>query len=160
MLRSLIKQLSIQSASTPQALKALFSSNLNGERQPRANELLATLKNMIQQFNETFIILDALDECKQRQELLAHIRKIVGWKCDDLHMLATIRREKDIEESLQPTINDQENTLCIQSALVNDDIRAYVHEELRIRVGLKRWRKEPKVQREIETALVNGADGM
>ncbi len=65
-------------------------------------------------------ILDALDECKERQELLTDIDEIAGWKNRKLHMLATSRRENDIEESLEPLVNDQEK-ICIQSALVNDE---------------------------------------
>jgi len=41
----------------------------------------------------------------------------------------TSRREKDIEELLNPLVNDQEK-ISIQSTLVNGDIRAYVHGRL------------------------------
>jgi hypothetical protein len=51
---------------------------------------------MIQAFDETFIILDALDECKGRQELLENIDEIGKWKTEKLHILCTSRREKDI----------------------------------------------------------------
>ncbi|KAI9766559.1 MAG: hypothetical protein M1839_004886 [Geoglossum umbratile] len=63
MIRSLITHLSIQSASTPRALESLFSSCRNGERQPTTSTLLETLQEMVQEFDETFIILDALDCC-------------------------------------------------------------------------------------------------
>jgi hypothetical protein len=73
-----------------------------------------------------------------------------------LHILATSRREKDIEEWLEPLVNDQEK-ICIQSALVNDDIRTYVHEKLQTDRKLK-W--SAKVQEEIEKSLMDGAHGM
>ena len=159
MICSLITQLSIQSASTPQSLESLFSSKMNGKQQPVAGELLMTLQQIIQEFDETFIILDALDECKERQELLTDIDEIAGWKNEKLHMLATSRRENDIEESLEPLVNDQEK-ICIQSALVNDDIRAYILERLRSDRRLRRWQKKPQVQQEIERTLMDKADGM
>jgi len=130
---------------------------MNGNQQPMTNELLTTLRQMVQGFEETFIILDALDECKDRQELLAGIEKMVGWKTGKLHILVTSRKEKDIEEGLEPLINDK---ICIQSVLVNDDIRAYVHERIQVDRKLKRWQKKPEVQQEIERTLMSKVDGM
>ncbi|KAI9765534.1 MAG: hypothetical protein M1840_007360 [Geoglossum simile] len=159
MIRSLIAQLSIQSASIPQALESLFSSCMNGARQPVTDALLETLRQMIREFTEVFIILDALDECKERQELLEDIGKIAEWKAGKLHILATSRREKDIEEQIEPQANQEEN-ICIQSALVNDDIRAYIHERLQTDRKLRRWQSRPEVQQEIEGTLMDKADGM
>jgi hypothetical protein len=159
MIGSLIVQLSTRSASTPQALESLFSSCMNGERQPTAEALLEILRHMLQGFDSIFAILDALDECKERLELLEDIEEMTGWRTGKLHMLATSRREKDIEESLMPLVSDKD-TICIQSALVNSDIRAYTHERLQTDRRLKRWRKMPEVQQELEGALVGKADGM
>ncbi len=102
---------------------------MNGERQPSTDALLETLWQIIQEFNETFTTLDALDECKERQQLLEGIGKIAEWKTEKVHILATSRREKDIEERIDLLVNDKEK-ICIQSALVNEDIRTYVHERL------------------------------
>jgi hypothetical protein len=132
---------------------------MNGERQPTADELLITLQLMIEPFNKTFIILDALDECKERQELLTRIKAIAGWETGNLHILATSRREIEIEKGLEPLINDQDK-ICIQDALVNDDIRSYVHQRLRTDPRLNRWQQKPGVQEEIERTLMNKADGM
>lgn len=159
MIRSLITHLSVRSASTSQALESLYSSKMNGNQQPTTNELLTTLRQIIQGFEETFVILDALDECKDRQELLAGIEEMIRWKTGKLHMLVTSRKENDIEEWLNP-LSNEEGKICIQSALVNDDIRTYVHERIQIDRGLKRWQKKPEVQQEIETTLMSKADGM
>jgi hypothetical protein len=113
---------------------------------------------MIQEFDEIFVILDALDECKERTELLEGIKKIAGWKKKP-HILVTSRREKDIEDSLDSLVNDQRK-VCIQSALVNNDIRAYIQKRLQSDQNLKRWRNKPEVQMEIEAKLMGKADGM
>jgi hypothetical protein len=76
-----------------------------------------------------------------------------------VHILATSRREKDIEESLDPLVNDQKK-VCIQSVLVNDDIRAYIRKRLQNDQRLKRWRNKPEVLQEIEMKLMGKADGM
>jgi len=114
---------------------------------------------MIREFDETFVILDALDECKERQALLEDIDEIVAWKTGKAHILVTSRKENDIKESLEPLVND-ENVICIQSELVTHDIRVYVRERLLTDRKLKRWQRKPEVQQEIEMTLVGKADGM
>ncbi|KAK0507602.1 hypothetical protein JMJ35_010125 [Cladonia borealis] len=157
MIRSLIIQLSSQCASTPQVLESLYSSYANGERQPTYNSLLATLHQMMGSFEGTYLVIDALDECIERQELLASIEELTSWKDANLHILTTSRMEKDIEDSIEP-FNNHQGKIYIQSTLVNDDIRAYVHGRLRTDQWLKRWR--PEIQQEIEKALMEKADGM
>jgi NACHT domain len=159
MICSLIVQLSVQSTSTSRALESLFSSCMNGERQPTTSALLETLRQMVQAFDEAFVIIDALDECEERQELLEDIEIFAKWKTERLHILATSRREKDIEERIEYLIHD-EGRVCIQNTLVNDDIRAYTHERLQTDWDLRRWRNKPEVQQEIEKTLMNKADGM
>ena len=66
MIRSLILQFSSELGSTPQSLEALYSSCMNGARQPTPDMLLTTLHQMMESFEETFIILDALDEYSER----------------------------------------------------------------------------------------------
>ena len=159
MLRSLLKQISVRHMSTPQALDKLYSGCAKDGRQPTTVELLAVLKDVIEGFQETFIILDAMDECKDREELLQDIQKLAAWKIGNLHVLATSRKEKEIEDSFEYLVKDEER-IGLQSALVDDDIRAYVHERLLTDQQLKRWRNRPDIQKEIETTLMAKADGM
>ena len=116
------------------------------------------LKQLVQSFGDTFIILDALDECKERQRLMPSLEEMAGWKISSLHMLFTSRKEKDIEESLS-TILTEEQRICIQSAVVEDDIRNYVRTRIRTDRDLRKWQK-PEVQTEIETVLMEKAGGM
>jgi hypothetical protein len=156
MIRSLVTQLSIQSQSIPRALESLFVSKMDGQQQPMAGELLTTLRQMVCELDETFIILDGLDECRDRQQLLATIEEIVGWKCKGLHILVTSRREKDIEEWLKPLINN-ENKIPLQGAQVNNDIRSYIHKRLQTDWWLKKWQMQSM---DIETMLMGKVDGM
>ena len=155
LLRSLIVQLSMQSMNTPEALDTIYSRCQEGQQQPSTDALAMTLQHMLGGFHQTFIILDALDECAEREELLGLIEKIVGWKLEKLHILATSRREKDIEETLEPLITGQ---ICVQSALVNADIHTHLRERLQNDRKLRKW--PVKVQMEIEATLMDGAHGM
>lgn len=158
MLRSLIIQLSLQCTNVPQALESLYATSTNGLRQPTYDSLLATLHQMIGIFRETYLIVDALDEASNRNMLLANIKEITGWKDLNLHTLVTSRREKDIIDSMEHLANHEK--VCIESKLINDDIRTYVRDRLQIDPKLKRWLNQPKVQLEIERMLMDKADGM
>ena len=140
-------------------LQNLYSSCLNGGRQPTCEVLSETLRQMMASLEDTYIVIDALDECAERDELLTDLEEIASWEDANLHVLATSRREKDIEDALTPLSNAR-NRISIQSALVNADIRTYIHDRLQTDRKLKRWQKHPKVQLEIEDTLMRKADGM
>lgn len=155
MIRSLITQLFVCQKSTSDVLDSLHSRG----RQPTSKELLTTFHSMMTTFNEVFVIIDALDECTERTELLSDIGEIMSWQDIHLHVLVTSRREVDIEESLE-ALCGKETRICIQSALVNADIRTYVYDRLSEDRRFKRWRNQPKAQQEIETELMEKANGM
>lgn len=159
MLRALIKQLFEQGNRESQALKRLSKS----QQQPTVSQLLSTLKDMVSEFDEIFFILDALDECEERNDLLDDLEQIYQWKTANLHILVTSRDEKEIKEFMEDSIEPLCTTLGkiqISAALVKEDIRAYVRERLRTDKGLKRFRKQPEIQEEIENALTEKAEGM
>lgn len=155
LIRSLVAQLSLQSSNTSDALNMMYSRCQEGEEQPTTDALELTLQLMLGDIRQTFIILDALDECTEREELLGLIKRIFGWKLEKPHILATSRRERDIEETLEPLITGQ---ACCQSSLVNADIQIHIRERLHNDPKLRKW--PIKVRKEIEATLINGAHGM
>ncbi|KAI9813355.1 MAG: hypothetical protein M1826_002523 [Phylliscum demangeonii] len=111
--------------------------------------------DMVQRLPQTFIVVDALDECSDWDGLLDVIEQIVEWKFSSLHLLVTSRKEKDIEarlQALQPVL------IPVQSSQVQDDIRLHVRQCLFTEAKLKKW--PAAVQLEMEEALVKGAQGM
>lgn len=159
MIRSLLIQLSLRFMTLPQALESLFETCMSGMQQPTVDALMKTLYLLVQEFDQTFIILDALDECKDRRDLLQTIGKIHGWQPQGIHTLLTSRQEMDIEHSLGPFIS-QENKICLQSGFVDEDIRTYIRDRLKTDQGLKRWQNYVEVQKEIEMTLMSKAGGM
>ncbi len=119
---------------------------------------------MIDQVKEVWIVLDALDECCTRngeptEGLLSWIRDLLSSEQRNVHLLATSRPEQDIK-SIVSDFAHADDMIHIQSDLVTNDIRMYVHTRVRQQEGLKRWRSQPKVQDEIETRLMERVDGM
>ena len=130
MIRSLVGQLFVHCATVPSSLDGLYSSCMSGERQPSLETLLTSLHQMMTMFEEIFIVIDALDECEDRPGLVTAIQEICGWKDANCRMLVMSRREKDIEDALMSSIEEGQ-ALCVQSALVDADIRQYVRCRLR-----------------------------
>jgi hypothetical protein len=159
MLRSLVYQLSQQSIKIPAGLDSLFSSCENGQRQPSVHALLEVMQHMMQEFPRVYVVLDALDECDRRAELMDMLEAISGWQLQNLHLLVTSRRERDIESSLESFI-DHQNRICLQSKLVDRDIQRYVQQRLSDDKSLRKWEKDATIRQEIEAALMKGAHGM
>ena len=158
MLRSLITQLSRQSSEASKPLDALYLSCGSGASQPSLAMISKALRETVESFTDVFILVDALDECRDREELLTNIEDMIESKPDSLHMLLTSRRERRIDESLSAFLGDEQR-VSIQSALVEHDIRTYVQSRIRTDRKLKKWQR-PEVQLEIETVLVEKAGGM
>ena len=155
MLRSLLTQLSAQSPSSMRHLEITYSALQNGQQQPTTAALTMLLNQMLIEFNDTFLVFDALDECTNRDELHELITEISSWNLKSLHILTTSRKEKDIEDCLESLVTCQ---ICIQSAQVDADIKTLVLDRLSLDRRLNRWPTETKL--EIEVALVAGANGM
>ena len=159
MLRSLIMQLSTYGSQVPGGLKILFESCANGLRQPPKSLLMMTLKMLLKELKDVYIVLDALYECANRAELLHDVVEIIGWKAPNAHLLVTSRIETEIEGAFEPFTTNQ-TVVCIQSQAIKKDIESYVQERLRNDPKLRRWHSDDKVKEEIETTLVAKADGM
>jgi hypothetical protein len=152
---SLITQLSSHNSSCPDALAKLYSRNLNGQRQPTSEDLMIALKGILGGFQHAYLILDALDECQDCEELLLLIEKMTEWKLGTLHILATSRKERDIDDCVGPRVSAR---VDLHSALINADIQTHLRERLRNDPKLKKW--PVKIHVQIEAALMEGAHGM
>jgi hypothetical protein len=159
MLRSLICQLSQQSVKISVSLDAMFASCENGQRQPSEHALLEATQQMIRDFPQVYVLLDALDECSQRKNLMDILQIIAGWQLQNLHLFVTSRKERDIESSLEGFIENK-NKICLQSELVDKDIELYIQKKWLDDKSLRKWEKDPTIKQEIETTLMRGARGM
>jgi hypothetical protein len=110
MLRSLISQLSHNCSRMSASLDALFALRDSGQGLPSLQTLLEALKQMISEFPQVFILLEALDGCRQRQELMEVLETAAGWHLDNLHLLVTSRKEQDIVSPVEGYIKE-ENTI-------------------------------------------------
>jgi hypothetical protein len=159
MLCSLLRQLLQRSVTIPKDVDALFSSCDNGRRRPSVHALLEATQQAAQDFTQVYVVLDALDECTQRSELMDVLGLVAGWRLDSLHLLMTSRKERGIESALENYV-DERDTVCLQRDVVDQDIQRYVRQRLRDDKGLAKWNKDAAIRQEIEAALMRGAQGM
>lgn len=157
MLRSLAFQLYV---SVPRS-RDLLDRALCAQ-QPSFHSLCDIFTKMIQAAGPVAIVLDALDECSQRdgtvQDALSWVKSFRTWAAN-VHLLITSRNEDHIRSMLDTWVQVTE-TLELRGEMINSDISHYVHDAVRTHDGLKRWRAQPAVQDEIEQTLVEKADGM
>ena len=158
LLRSLAFQLYSQCANSLKDLNSLFASYDDGRKQPTTDSLSRSVHIMMQRPKKLQIILDALDECVTRSELLKWMKTLP--ELASVHLIATSRWEEELESGLSGWIH-KENTVPIDRDLVNADIRSYI--KARLEVGeefQKRWAPTPAVLEELEAELGGMAGGM
>ena len=91
MLRSLLEQLLLQRSAIPPVLDALMSPCINMHRHPPTQTLMEMLRQAVLEFQEVFIVLDALDECTGGSDLVKVLTTVNDWQTDCLRLLVTSR---------------------------------------------------------------------
>ncbi|KAK0262647.1 hypothetical protein LTS09_003361 [Friedmanniomyces endolithicus] len=153
-LRSLVCQMAHQSDS---AFDQLDHLRRNG--QSSIQELSQTLEKMLNGGDRVTIVLDALDECTTRDQLLKWIQRLMASEIASLKMVVTSRKVYDINLVFEKFVKE-EATIPLQQHHVDVDIRAYVHARIRTDSDWERWRSKPQVQDDIEKSLMQKAKGM
>ncbi len=154
LLRVLLKQLLAKCPANAKCLEVLFTRKKEGT-QPDTDALLQILREFIDSFEETYIIIDALDESSECEELMKTLEEIIGWESTRLHILATSRQLPEIEETVKAYATD---SVCLQDATISNDIIILIRERLNSDKKLQKWPAVVKL--EIETTLSEKAHGM
>ncbi|KAI9881492.1 MAG: hypothetical protein M1830_000055 [Pleopsidium flavum] len=155
LISSLISQLSGQSPVLPNCVEALYDKYEDCGQQPRERDLKAALEVLIESFPHVYLVLDALDECSEREELMQSLDELLSKSMDGLHLLTTSRKEQDIEDAFD-NLRPVKISLAVKE--VNEDIKLHIKSRLSQDLRLKRLAEATKA--EIETALLDGAHGM
>ena len=136
-------------------IRKLFSENAKGHRVPTSEELISTLKSIIESFENVYIIFDALDECQDRRNFLTLLNKIHSWEIGTLHLLATSRHEQDIAKVLTTLVT---YIVPMDESFVDGDIRFHVSKTLNDDPEFGVY--SGKERKMVETALTEGAHGL
>ena len=129
LIRSLIKQLCATELEFPEVVQTLYSEYKTLGHDPSIKILTSTLLSIVDDLEkETYIVIDALDECPEdswkskRQVLLDQIKRMAEHRSENLHLLVTSRKKYDIET----TLREYAIEICIQNSKVDADIMLHV----------------------------------
>jgi hypothetical protein len=153
--RSLIAQFAAPYGGVPATLAKLYQSCHDGRSQPSVQSLQSVLFAILESFDDIYIVLDALDECTERKDLLKWIKQITSWKRRKLHLLTTSRPEEDIAKHLRLLDPDY---VDIKQDLVTHDVKRYINSILDSEDAFDRWNDEIKAN--IKNKLLENAGGM
>ena len=139
----------------PRVLVNLYAHCGNGHQEPTLGDLQNTLQRILGGFSSSFIILDALDECTERQKLLNWIQTFILGKDMDLglHFIVTSLSEQEIEDNLKSY--DQ---IDLVEESKNHDLVAYLDHQLGNDSDLQKWKSG--TQEQIKLTLMKKADGV
>ncbi|KAJ6482417.1 hypothetical protein C8R45DRAFT_1099709 [Mycena sanguinolenta] len=144
--------------SYPDEISANFDDLIREERKRQSPPqtvapLLKLIRKAIPAFKRVYLVLDGLDECDSRSELLELLPSLAS--DDDLHVFVASRQEEEIREAFcDATII----SLGTQTEDVDGDIKLHISQELQNRRELARLPRELK--EEIQATLESKASGM
>jgi hypothetical protein len=155
LIRSLIAQFAAPYGGIPATLAKLYKSCHDGRSQPSVQSLQSVLLTILESFDNIYIVLDALDECTERKDLLKWIKEMTSWRKGKLHLLSTSRPEEDIAKHLRLLDPDH---VYIKQDLVTHDIEMYIDCILDGEDSFEHWSDEIKAI--IKNTLVEKTGGM
>ena len=155
LLRSFVAQLATQSRDAMPMVQKGFTEHSNGRLQADLNVLARLLLEVIGLYQDVFLVIDALDECQERDDLLDWLGDFTISDPLNAHLLLCSRNEKDIGDVLIPLVDCQ---IVVEDANVDPDIRLYIQDRLSRDRKLQKWPAE--VKEEIERSLMEKVNGM
>ena len=152
LLRWLLNQLCRQADVVPDTVFTMYK--YGGE--PGVVELLGALEDILEMFEVTYVVVDALDESSlPREELLRTLQGIAtSPRFEKLQLLTSSREYIDIERFM----SQFSMSISMANPFVEDDIRVYVRSLLRSSNKFRRWPQE--LLDEVEQTISTGAKGM
>jgi hypothetical protein len=160
MLLALIKQLCRRKRDIPEHIVKLYTERTSDARPPRSKELEECFQKTIGCFDQVFLVVDAMDECKKdyRKGLLSYIVCLFQSCPGKLKLFVTSRPEADIMHEFG---SGTFKTIRIEATKVNADMASYVKHALDTRHHLYyALHTDFNLREQIERALLKEANGM
>jgi hypothetical protein len=154
LLASLLKQLIQGRSCVPESITTLYKRHNDERTRPFFDEISKVLHSIVADYAKTFIIIDALDECRTsdggRRKLLSEIFNIqakIG-----ASFFATSRFIPEIVKEFEG------RSILLEIRACGDDVRSYLKGHIcRLPSSVKRSRD---LQEEIEATIIKTVDGM
>ncbi|KAK2467970.1 hypothetical protein APHAL10511_000265 [Amanita phalloides] len=122
---------------------------------PPESDVQDVLLELLGNFNQAYLVIDALDECIEYDQLFEMIQTVHDWQLPHCHLLVSSRREQSILMTLQEC---GPVDISLSPELVGSDITSYIHAVVGKEYKFKRW--GTAVQDHIKNTLIVDANGM
>ncbi|KFY02415.1 hypothetical protein V490_00500, partial [Pseudogymnoascus sp. VKM F-3557] len=156
----LVRALCSDSKDFPKAIHEAYDVSHKGSLKPPTQTLKEVLKDLFDNFDDLYLVIDALDEYPQRRDsLFSLINEIRALSVSSLHFLVTSRREGDICRNFEQSTRNLGpiTEILVQGEHVGYDIEKYMD----IRLASDTFRTwTPKERSAVKVQLAAGADGM
>lgn len=117
-------------------------------------DLVQTLRSIIGNFSPCYLVIDAVDESKEKQEFLKLLGAIAQWRLPQVHILLTSRTEIDAEIRIRDW---KCVTVAVEEHFVDVDVQKHVLATVQDDEILNQW--DSHHREVIATSLVGGAHG-
>jgi hypothetical protein len=154
MLCSIIWQLSERSPSPYSSLHQLYKTLGNGTIQPQHVHLQEVLKNLLSEFDQTYIIIDGLDECNKTEwkPLAQFIHSLCHPTKNPPHLLFTSQPLEEFKNTFKDVI-----FIELGSVVSTGDIRSFVGSKVP-RIG--NWASDDNYAKDVTEQIVQKSNGM
>ena len=125
----------------PTAFQRLYHA-YHPSRNPRDEDIDATILALLNEVKETYIVIDALDEFSSPADVVLFLDRLCLRALTSVHILFTSRREEDIELAVGD-VSVVKRIVTLDVLKVNEDIRTHL-QECMSRPPYVRWKDELK----------------
>lgn len=153
-LASLVKQLLFQLIPLPLPVEELYKRLEPHGKRPSLDELYSILEISFTEFDQVFLIFDALDECDQRRQRKTLLPLFHRLARSGTHIFITSRQHpEDIRDSMSASAS-------IELSPSIEDMRRFIEQRIEENVRARRLVKQGNCRERIVNELINCAQGM
>ncbi|RJE24666.1 Ankyrin repeat protein [Aspergillus sclerotialis] len=155
-LRAIVRQLVELERAIPESVSELYQRHRGKGTAPTKEECVKLLQSISQVSAETFVVIDALDECVGKEGLpfWTELIKTLKGSIVNLRLLCTSRHIDDPRGVLK-------NALRIEIRASRADIETYTEEKIKSNDNLMMFcEREPRLQQNIMEEVGSKSDGM
>ncbi|KAJ7274616.1 ankyrin repeat-containing domain protein [Mycena rebaudengoi] len=140
-IRRLILQISAQCPNPNKTLLHHYQT-YNGQKDLTRQQLLTLLKTLLGELGRTYLVLDALDECRPEDHhiLVDFVQTVLSWVEVHLHIVVTSQARTIFTKKFISL--ERYSQIVLQEEMTSRDIRLYISSQLALRSELEHWKSK------------------
>jgi hypothetical protein len=120
----------------PPALVAIYKQHQESTKMMDEESLTKIFRELAFTFKKVYIVMDALNEARDVEEVLEFVETLKEWNHPELHVTVTSRQLPEIEATLGSLVTDK---VCLHESGMKGDIVLYIDGKFRDEKRLSKW---------------------